>query len=229
MKILNLSATRDALPYKELIDALEEGFRGDYDAPLRHHHYLKNEEAEDDVLLLMPAWRSEGYGGIKLVNVVPGNAKRGRAALSSSYVLFDRETGEHLLIADGGELTARRTAAASALAARRLARPASATHLIVGAGRVGFNLALAYREVLPITRTLVFDINPDNAERMVASLARRRHCRRSGRKRAISRGCGRCDFLRHACTYSCVAGGLVAPGSACRPHRQLHPRNARSG
>ncbi len=171
MKILDLSATRDALPYKDLIDALEEGFRGDFDAPLRHHHYLKNEAAEDDVLLLMPAWRSEGYGGIKLVNVVPGNAKRGRAALSSSYVLFDRETGEHLLIADGGELTARRTAAASALAARRLARPDSATHLIVGAGRVGFNLALAYREVLPITRTLVFDINPDNAERMVASLA----------------------------------------------------------
>lgn len=172
MIVLDLDATRAALPYKDLIDALEEGFQGDYDAPLRHHHYLRNEGTEDDVLLLMPAWRSEGYGGIKLVNVVPGNAKRGRAALSSSYVLFDRETGEHLLIADGGELTARRTAAASALAARRLARPDSATHLIVGAGRVGFNLALAYREVLPITRTLVYDINPDNAARMVASLAK---------------------------------------------------------
>ncbi len=172
MIVLDLDATRAALPYKDLIDALEEGFQGDYDAPLRHHHYLRNEVAEDDVLLLMPAWRSEGYGGIKLVNVVPGNAKRGRAALSSSYVLFDRETGEHLLIADGGELTARRTAAASALAARRLARPDSATHLIVGAGRVGFNLALAYREVLPITRTLVSDIDPDNAARMVASLAK---------------------------------------------------------
>ena len=119
MKILDQEQTRAALPYAELIDALDQGFCGAYEAPLRHHHYLENAEEEDDVLLLMPAWRAEGFGGIKLVNVVPGNSKRGRAALSSSYVLFDRETGAHLLLADGGELTARRTAAASALAARR--------------------------------------------------------------------------------------------------------------
>lgn len=171
MKILDQEATRAVLPYGKLIDALNAGFCGVCESPLRHHHYLKNAGADDDVLLLMPAWRESGFGGIKIVNVVPGNAARGRAALSSSYVLFDRETGQHLLLLDGGELTARRTAAASALAARRLARPDSETHLVIGAGRVGSNLPLAYREVLPITRTLVYNRTPENARHVVDTLA----------------------------------------------------------
>ena len=62
MKILDQEQTRAALPYAELIDALDQGFCGAYEAPLRHHHYLENAGEEDDVLLLMPAWRAEGFG-----------------------------------------------------------------------------------------------------------------------------------------------------------------------
>lgn len=170
MRILDLEATRYALPFDKLIAAIEGGFRGPYEAPLRHHHHCENKGKEADVLLLMPAWRETGFGGIKLVNVVPRNARRGKPAISSSYVLFDRDTGEHLLVLDGGELTARRTAAASALAARFLARPDSATHLVIGGGRVGQNIPLAYREVLPVIRTMVFDIVPENAHRAAENL-----------------------------------------------------------
>jgi ornithine cyclodeaminase/alanine dehydrogenase-like protein (mu-crystallin family) len=170
MKILDAAATRAALPFDKLIEAVDIGFRGAYSAPLRHHHHLHNTAGESGVLLLMPAWHDAGWGGIKIVNVVPSNGARGRAAISSSYILFDRETGEHLLLLDGGELTARRTAAASALAARRLARADSGIHLVIGAGRVGHNIPHAYREVLPIERTLVHDLNPGNARRMVDGL-----------------------------------------------------------
>ncbi len=150
MKILNAEQTVAALPYDALISALSEGIQQTFNAPLRHHHYLKNEAEDDAVLLLMPAWFDETWGGEKMVNVVPGNAKRGLASISSSYILFNRRTGVHELLLDGAELTARRTAAAAALAASNIARPNSHTHLIVGAGRVGSCIPHAYKAVLPI-------------------------------------------------------------------------------
>lgn len=163
MQVLDETQTRSALPFDKLIPALDAGFRSHYESPLRHHHFLANETEPDAVLLLMPAWLDREVGGVKLVNVVPGNAERGLAAISSSYVLFDRETGRHLLIVDGGELTARRTAAASALAAKRIARPDSKTLLVVGTGRVGRNIPYAYRAVLGIERVLLFNRTADKA------------------------------------------------------------------
>lgn len=170
MKILNAEQTIAALPYDALIKALSEGFRQTFHAPLRHHHYLKNEAEEDAVLLLMPAWFDETWGGVKMVNVVPGNVERGLAAISSSYILFNRRTGVHELLLDGAELTARRTAAAAALAASKLARPNSHTHLIVGAGRVGSCIPHAYKAVLPIKEILVFNRTYANAQRLVSEL-----------------------------------------------------------
>jgi len=170
MKVLSLNETRAALPFDQLIAALDAGFRTDCTAPLRHHHFMKTHGQPDDVLLLMPAWRDEGWGGIKLVNVHPGNSAKGLRAISSTYVLFERETGQHRLILDGGELTARRTAAASALAAKRLARPDSSRLLIVGAGRVGANIPQAYRAALPIEKVDVWSRTEASAHKLVEEL-----------------------------------------------------------
>jgi len=170
MKILSAEQTKDALPFDRLIAAIDEGFRTDCAAPLRHHHFMKTPDQTDDVLLLMPAWRDRGWGGVKLVNVHPGNAAKGLAAISSTYVLFDRVTGQHRLILDGGELTARRTAAASALAAKRLARPDSHRLLVVGAGRVGANIPHAYRAALPIEDVEVWSRTPKHAHKLAEEL-----------------------------------------------------------
>lgn len=170
MQVLTLEETRAALPFGPLIDALDAGFRAGAEVPLRHHHPMVNPGAADDMLLLMPAWQAVGWGGVKIVNVHPGNAGRGLPAIASSYILFDRVTGAHKLLLDGGELTARRTAAASALAARRLARPDSRRHLIVGAGRVGANLAQAYRAALPIEAVEVWSRTAASAEALAADL-----------------------------------------------------------
>jgi ornithine cyclodeaminase len=170
MQVLTLEETRAALPFGPLIDALDAGFRAGAEVPLRHHHPMVNPGAADDMLLLMPAWQAAGWGGVKIVHVHPGNAGRGLPAIASSYILFDRVTGAHKLLLDGGELTARRTAAASALAARRLARPDSRRHLIVGAGRVGANLAQAYRAALPIEAVEVWSRTAASAEALAADL-----------------------------------------------------------
>jgi ornithine cyclodeaminase/alanine dehydrogenase-like protein (mu-crystallin family) len=175
MRILSPEETRAALPWDKLIDAIEEGFRTEVTSPLRHHHHMKNDGADDDVILLMPAWRDEGWGGIKLVNVHRGNSQKGLPAISSTYLLFDRETGEHRLILDGGELTARRTAAASALAAKKLARTDARRQLIVGAGRVGSNIPYAYLSALSIEEFEIWDRSEANAERLVADLKANGH------------------------------------------------------
>lgn len=171
MKILSLEETRAALPFDRLVAALDAGFGAECMTPLRHHHLMKSPDGRtDDVLLLMPAWRNAGWGGIKLVNIHPSNAAKGLPAISSTYVLFERETGQHRLILDGGVLTARRTAAASALAARRLARADSRRLLVVGTGRVAANLPPAYRTVLPIDEVEVWGRTGASAQKLVKAL-----------------------------------------------------------
>src|SRR4029450_3106618 len=88
--------------------------------------------------------------GVKLVTVFPGNRDRGERAVSAVYALFDAKTGAPLALFDGDEVTARRTAGASAFAARSLARR-DARHLVmVGAGRQARGLIEAHSHVGPI-------------------------------------------------------------------------------
>ena len=170
MRLYSAGQTRNLLPFGALIEALRDMFRTGATAPLRHHHAIALEGQPEATLLLMPAW-SAALGGVKIVNVNPGNAARGMPALSSSYLVFDTATGRHLAMFDGAELTNRRTAATSALAAGRLARPRASSLLVVGAGRVAAHLPGAFRAVRPIERVAVWDIDAPSAERLARRLA----------------------------------------------------------
>ena len=147
MRILDAAQTAAALPFARLIPALREAFVSGAKAPLRHRHDMAQPDGTNAALLLMPAWRTGGFLGVKVVSVFPGNGARGRPAVASSYVLCDGETGQHLALIDGGELTGRRTAAASALAASFLARTDSTSLLVVGSGHIAGLLPAAYRAV----------------------------------------------------------------------------------
>ena len=171
MRVYSADETRDLLPFGPLIEALREMFRAGAMAPLRHHHTIALEGLPDATLLLMPAWNPAGLGGVKIVHVNPGNTDMGIPALSSSYLLFDVRTGRHLAMLDGGEITNRRTAAASALAASYLAREDASRLLVVGAGRVANNLADAFRAVRPIEDVAVWDIDAGLAERLARRLS----------------------------------------------------------
>jgi len=171
MLVLDAAATAAALDYRRLIDDLREMFAAGVTAPLRHVHSLPRRGEADASLLMMPAWMGDGsHGGVKIVNVTPGNAARGLPAVTASYLLFDETTGEHLALIDGGTLTGRRTAAASALAASMLAREDAHTLLVVGAGHIGSELPDAYAAALPIDRVLVWNPTPARAEKLVARL-----------------------------------------------------------
>lgn len=164
MRVLDAAAIADALPYGRLIEALEVAFREGAEAPLRQHH-----DRGHGSLLVMPAWNRR-LAGVKLVTVTPENGALGLPSVQGSYVLFDQSTGVPLAALDGTELTLRRTAAASALAARYLARPDARHLVLVGAGALAPHLARAHAAVRPIREVTVWNRTADRAEALAATL-----------------------------------------------------------
>jgi ornithine cyclodeaminase len=170
MRILGAGQTAAALPFERLIPELRDAFITGATVPLRHRHDLPQGDGSTASFLLMPAWRANGFMGVKVVSVFPGNSARGLPSVSASYLLCDGETGEHLALIDGSEITRRRTAAASALAGSYLARQDASSLLIVGSGHVAGLMAEAYRAVRPIERVRVWNIRTAGAERLAAHL-----------------------------------------------------------
>ncbi len=98
------------------------------------------------------------YVALKLNGNFPGNpATNGLPTIQGAILLFDGETGSPLAILNSIEVTLRRTAAATALAARYLARPDSATVLVCGCGDQALPQLEALRDVLPLERGLAWD------------------------------------------------------------------------
>jgi ornithine cyclodeaminase len=171
MRMIDAEMVKRFTEFGPLVEAIRQMFRRDCVMPVRHHHTIEVPGEPDATTLLMPAWTVGGYLGIKLVNVFPGNAERGQLAVSGVYVLFDGKTGKALALIDGGELTVRRTAAASALAADYLSRKDASHLLVVATGRLALNQVEAYRAVRPIDRVTVWGRNPDRAAKIVEGLA----------------------------------------------------------
>ncbi|MEZ4698819.1 MAG: ornithine cyclodeaminase family protein [Rhodothermales bacterium] len=154
------------LAWRPLVDALEAQFRLDVTAPVRHHHEI----GQPGTLLLMPAW-SGGLAGVKLVTVYPENPARSLPSIQGIYCLFDAATGTPLAAMDAATITLHRTAAASVLAARYLARANSRRLLLLSTGRLAPYIARAYVAVLGIDRVHVWGRRPERAAAVAAELA----------------------------------------------------------
>ncbi|WP_320200998.1 ornithine cyclodeaminase family protein [Agrobacterium sp. rho-13.3] len=165
MLVLNQEETRRALQWPALIDAIETMFRGGCVMPVRHHHAIEVPGESDATLLLMPAWVPGSYMGVKILSVFPDNSQRSLPAIFGTYLLSSGKTGEMLAAIEGGELTARRTAATSALAAKYLAREDASELLMVGTGRLSLNLMQAHAAVRPLTSFHIWGRNAPAAEK----------------------------------------------------------------
>jgi alanine dehydrogenase len=159
MRIVGADDINRVLRYDALIDALEQAFRAGVAAPDKIAHFIRQPSGRDAKVLLMPAWTTSGerFIGHKLINVFPDNAGSGKPTVLGSYVLMSGDTGETLAVMDGAALTAWRTAAASALAARYLARDDAAHLVMIGAGALAPHLVRAHRTVRPITRVTLWN------------------------------------------------------------------------
>jgi ornithine cyclodeaminase/alanine dehydrogenase-like protein (mu-crystallin family) len=178
MRIVSADEIDRALAYPALIDALAEAFRADIAVPPRHHHAVAPSvprAGADATLLLMPAWTgpqaAERFLGCKIVTVFPDNARSGRPSVYGSYFLMSGESGEPIAVLDGRTLTAWRTAAASALAARYLAREDAAHLVMVGAGALASHLVRAHACARPIRRVTLWNRTRSRAVALAFGLA----------------------------------------------------------
>jgi ornithine cyclodeaminase/alanine dehydrogenase len=110
------------------------------------------------LLQAMPAWvEAAGAGGMKWVSAFPSNQQRKLPAVSGLIILNHPETGLPEAILDAAWITAARTGAATAVAARALARPDSKTIGVLGAGVQARSNVAALKQVLPrLKRALVY-------------------------------------------------------------------------
>ncbi|EXG81672.1 ornithine cyclodeaminase [Cryptosporangium arvum] len=113
----------------------------------------------DGVIELMPISDGQQYA-FKYVNGHPKNPERGFQTVTAFGVLADVHNGYPVFAAEMTILTALRTAATSALAARHLARPDSATMALIGCGAQAEFQALGFRAVLGVDRLRIWDTDP---------------------------------------------------------------------
>jgi alanine dehydrogenase len=156
-----------------LIDALERAFRSEFQAPTREHYTVGSSADGEHFLLTMPAWQTGRCIGIKLATVFPGNSRHGKPAVHAMYALFSGTDGSPIAILDGTELTRRRTAAASVLAARFLARPEASRLLMVGTGALAPHIIETYITARPITAVRVWGRSALRAHAVAGTFAGR--------------------------------------------------------
>lgn len=120
----------------------------------------------DNFIHAMPAYiPALNSAGIKWVSGFPENAKKGLPYITGLLILNDPETGIPLAVMDCEWITAMRTAAASAVAAKRLARPESTKLGILGCGVQGFTNTEALSVLFPIEEVFAYDILPEAIEK----------------------------------------------------------------
>ena len=159
--------------YPALISDLNLGFSSNQMiVPMRHHHDFPNPEVKaDSTLLLMPAWNPGKEAGIKLVTVSPENGQFDLPSIQGTYLYLDAKTGTLKAILEAKSLTAKRTAAASALAASYLAKKEASSLLMIGTGALSANLIQAHASVRPITEVFVWGRRFEKAQAICQSLA----------------------------------------------------------
>ncbi len=163
------------LPMADAIEVVDGAMRavsaGAAELPLR---FTLPVGADNRMGVMPGAMAKAGIYGVKLISLFPGNPARGLSSHRGALVLFENDTGGAVALVEAGRLTAIRTAAASAVATRALAR-ADATHLaIIGTGEQARTHLAAICAVRPITRITIAGRNPDKAAAL-ADAARATH------------------------------------------------------
>lgn len=178
MLVLSRDDLRSLLAPRDVIDALAEAFRrhaaGRISAPPRGVTRV----GDAGMLLVMPAVSLPAAGeneagglGAKLVTYYPTNRERGRPTHLASYVLMDHSTGETLALLEASFMTALRTGATSALAARHLARPDSRRVACFGASVQAREQLRCLAAVFTLERVVVLGRDLERARRFAQAMA----------------------------------------------------------
>lgn len=187
--------------------------------------------SRDGVIELMPASDGELYA-MKFVNGHPKNTASGRLTVTAFGVLADVATGYPVLVSEMTILTALRTAATSAVAARALARPERRVMALIGAGAQSEFQALAFKALLGIEEVRVFDRDVEAIDKFCLNLATSglRIIRATSVAEAVAGAdiittCTADKTRAHVLTPDLIVPGmhLNAIGGDCPGKTELHP------
>ena len=213
--MIDAAGVRKSLTMAQCIDAMETAMRA-----------VSEKSAAIPPRTIMPLVDGSGFFGVmpgsmadplvfgaKVVSVHPANAGTARPTIQGFVVLFDHRTGEPAVMVDGAEITAIRTAAASALSTRLLAREDASSLGIFGTGVQAARHLDAICTVRPIANVRIWARTVERAQAFVAE-----HQGRSGARLAAvedPREAAACDVI---CTVTAspapvLQGAWVSPGS----------------
>ena len=181
-----MSATRKELLYlsrsdvvatglgmAEIIAALEAMFREKGEGRVEMPAKIGIHPRPDALIHAMPASiPAQNAAGIKLVAAYPENRKRGLPYVTGLLILNDPETGIPIALMDCTWLTAQRTGAATAVAAKYLARADSSTLGILGCGVQGRSHLEALKVLFPLKKVYAYDRHPDRADAYAEEMSR---------------------------------------------------------
>lgn len=214
MHVFDAAAVHAALPWPFLIESLRKAHFGAMPAS---EVVVQSDPAGGEAqFVTLPGWALGGQIVVKMVGVFPQNAalQPPQPAVQGLVALFDGETGGPLLVADGAAMTARKTAADSALGAAILAREDVEDLLIVGAGALAPYFAEAHTAARPsLRRVTIWNRTAARAEAVAAQL------RKKGLDATVSHDLD--AAVTRADVVSCVTmsdkalvkGALLRPGS----------------
>lgn len=162
------------LPMPDIIAALEAMFiekgQGKVEMPPKPGIHTRR----DAFIHAMPAYiPSLSAAGIKWVSGYPDNQAKGLPYITGLLILNDPDTGIPISVMDATWITAKRTGAATAVAARQLARPDSGTAGIIACGVQGRSNLEALAAVFDLRRVRAYDIHPELAQRFAREMGER--------------------------------------------------------
>lgn len=172
IRVLDGPTVRELLPYPECVALMRKAMvatsAGHALLPLRQRMALPNAV---DALGMMPGYLQDPRCfGIKLVSLFPGNARLGLSSHLGIYVLYEAEAGRPLAVMNAAEITAIRTAAASAVATLALMRPESTRLAILGAGEQAHAHIDALLAAHPFTEIVIWGRRAEAAEGLATAM-----------------------------------------------------------
>lgn len=175
MLIMNQTAVAANLTHAECVDLLSETMQSvsarDVIMPLRQFIPIPGTSGK---FTMMPGYLGKpSCFGVKLVSKYPPDDNSKHGSHIGAVMVFDSETGVPKALLDGGELTAIRTSAASALATRKLSRFDSSVLTIMGCGDEARHHIQAMLSVRPIKRIVVWGRNSDRVDAFLSDCQRR--------------------------------------------------------
>ena len=158
----------EALPWPALIESIERIMvEPGATAPARTLHTVPDGNGNDASFLLKPGWVAGEIIGVKAVTVFPDNGDQHLPMVQAGVLLFDGTTGSLVGACEANTLTTRRTAAASAVAAKRIARTDARRLLVVGSGALAPMAVQAHAQVRSFDTIEVWGRRPERAAAVV--------------------------------------------------------------